>query len=595
MILQSLHSLYDRLTREPEYGVAEPGFSQQKLSFAVVLAPDGTLRAIQDEREEQEIPQKSGKKKLVRKPRLQVVPGQAKPSGSGMNPCFLWDNATYMLGHDSKGNPERSRACFDSFRNRHLEAEKAMDDPGFSAVCRFLEAWRPEQAVEFPILAELSTGFGVFRLQGETHYLHDRPAIQAWWRQGLVGAEEKSGGAKGMCLISGRSDQTLARLHEPKVKGVRGTQGAGAPLVSFNSESFTSYGKEQSFNAPVSEAAAFRYCTALNALLDGPLKERHRFSMAGDTVVFWTGQKTITEATIGRFFTGPGPTSEPEAQDQESRRRIEGVLNALRQGSGQLESLGDAPAMPFHVLGLSPNAGRISVRFWHVSTLADFIDRLRDHFNALTIVPQHGPDSKHPDPEFLPVWRLLSETARESKDIPPLLGGGLMRAILGGGPYPTALAVAILRRIRADRIINYPRAAMLKAWLTRSPQWKGDLSVSLDTERIEPSYRMGRLFAALEKTQEEALPGISATIRDRFFGAASATPGVVIPRLLRTYQHHLAKLEPPGARINREKLLQEIMEGVDEIPKSLSLDEQGLFAVGYYHQRQSFFTRKDEK
>ncbi|MBF0109519.1 MAG: type I-C CRISPR-associated protein Cas8c/Csd1 [Magnetococcales bacterium] len=598
MILQSLYHLYDRLAREPEYGVAEPGFSQQKLTFSVILTEDGTLNSIQDEREEITIPLKNGKSKQAMTAKPRIVPGQAKPSGSGIHPGFLWNNATYLLGYDTKDKPERTRACFAAFRKHHLELEQQIADPGFSAVCRFLESWSPERGVDFPHLAELNTGFGVFRLQGALEYVHDRPIIQAWWRRNLPGSVPEEGdkeNVRGMCLISGLPDQSMARLHEPKIKGVHGTQSAGAPLVSFNDETFTSYAKEQSFNAPVSQHAAFRYCTAINALLDGPRKGRHRFSLAGDTVALWTGQKTVSEDLLAGFFTdGAGGNRQDDAQDVETLRHMEGFLMALRHGSGNLNVIGDDPMTPFYLLGLSPNAGRMSVRFWNVSTLGSFIECLRDHYSALKIAVQHGPDSKHPDPEFIPVWRILRETVRDTKDIPPLLGGALLRAILGGGPYPNALAAALIRRIRADRVINYCRAAMLKAWLTRSAHYQGEPPVSLDSERTEPSYRMGRLFAALEKTQEEALPGINATIRDRFFGAASATPGAVMPRLLRTYQHHLAKLNP-GAKINRERLIQEIMNGIDKIPKSLSLEEQGAFAIGYYHQRQSFFTRNEAK
>ena len=237
------------------------------------------------------------------------------------------------------------------------------------------------------------------------------------------------------------------------------------------------------------------------------------------------------------------------------------------------------------------------MRFWHVSTLGDFVERLRDHFQALEIV--RPPQGK----AFPPVWRLLRETALqgEAKNVAPFLEGALMRAILGGGPYPDVLAAAVIRRIRADhddkqhphRKINYLRVAMLKAWLNRSPSWEGEIKVSLDTARTDPAYRLGRLFSALEKTQEEALPGINATIRDRYYGAVSAAPGSVVPRLLRTYQHHLAKLYP-GAKVNRERLVQEIMSGLDHIPKTLSLEGQSLFAIGYYHQRQDFFIRKSD-
>lgn len=252
------------------------------------------------------------------------------------------------------------------------------------------------------------------------------------------------------------------------------------------------------------------------------------------------------------------------------------LLRALRNGGGELCALGDDPDVPVYLLGLAPNAARLSVRFWQTDTLGHLFDRLKDHYDALRAVPQFEAGSKRPDPEIPLAWRLLRETARESKDIPPLLAGARMRAILNGTPYPDSLASAVVRRIRADRAINYYRAAVLKAWLTRLDKPQGELSVSLDTERTDPAYRLGRLFAVLEKTQEDAQPGINATIRDRFYSAASATPSMVFPRLLRTYQHHLVKLVP-GAKVNREKLVQGIFEELETVPPHLNLQAQVLF------------------
>jgi CRISPR-associated protein Csd1 len=226
------------------------------------------------------------------------------------------------------------------------------------------------------------------------------------------------------------------------------------------------------------------------------------------------------------------------------------------------------------------------VRFWHVATLGQMVDKLKAHYDALRLRR-----SSDKDPEFPAVWQILRQTGRESKDIPPLLSGPLMRSILTGSRYPQGLFNAVLNRIRADHEITFLRAAIFKAFLIRNHQL--DIPMSLDTTRTEPAYLLGRLFAALEKTQEDALPGINATIRDRFYSAASATPGTVFPRLLRTYQHHLSKLDG-GYKVNRERAVQQIMGGLNDMPGHLPLEGQGLFAIGYYHQRQDFFTKKDK-
>jgi len=585
MILQSLDRLYDRLADDSAYAIAPAGYSLQKITYAVVIHPDGRLHGISDLRDH------SGKKPL---PILRLVLGQSKPTGRGLNPCLLWDSSAYQLGHvgprQAKESIEkygkravRTQEAFVAFRDHHLASESEIDDPAFSAVCRFLEEWQPECGDDHPLLSEITTGFGLFQVLGETRYLHDYPAIREWWRRQEEADHTASSGT--ICLITGQSG-AIAPIHEPKIKGVGGAQSSGALLVSFNCDAFTSYGKSQSHNAPVSEGAAFRYTTALNGLLSGPRSNRHRFSLGDTTIAFWTGKATTTETWLGALLSGNLPE---EAQDGAALQQIEILLQALRNGSGELKALEDDPATPIYLLGLAPNAARLSVRFWYTDTLGNLFDRLKAHYDALRIVPQFEAGSKRPDPEFPPAWMLLRETARESKDTPPLLAGALMRAVLNGTPYPDSLAGAVIRRIRADRSINYCRAAILKAWLVRLNRTQGGIPVSLDTERTEPAYRLGRLFAVLEKTQEDAQPGINATIRERFYSAASATPSMVFPRLLRTYQHHLAKLHP-GAKVNREKLVQEIVAGLENMPPHLNLETQALFAIGYYHQRKALFT-----
>lgn len=566
MILQALNAYYERLMADPDVEVAEYGFSQQQIAFCVVLNADGSLHEIRDER-------LSDDKGKLRNQSL-VVPGNSKPSGSGINPCLLWDNAAYLLGYKADDpKPERTRESFEAFRDKHLALERQIDTPAFQAVCRFLESWQPDTAVEHPLLAELKTGFGVFRLRGDKQYVHEDATIVDWFRGQLVPGGDSDAVEAGQCLITGAS-ATIARLHEPKIKGVWGAQSSGAALVSFNCDAFESYGKAQSSNSPVSERAAFQYTTALNYLL-APGSKR-RLSVGDTTVVCWTAEPSPMEDWFTEFIN---PSA--SAEDATQLGKVRPVLDATSQGAFPPE-LGP-PDTPFYVLGLAPNAARISVRFWYVSTVGQFVERVRQHFADLAICRGQK------DLTYPPLWRLLRETVREAKEIPDLLEGALMRAILTGEPYPQMFYSALLRRIRADREVRFVRAAAIKACLIRN--YHQEVPMALDPDRPEPAYHLGRLFAEFEKTQEDALPGINDTIKDRYFGAASSTPASVFPRLIRMNQHHLGKLEK-GNRTYHDRRIQEIASKVDGFSSHLSIVDQGLFAIGYYHQRRDIFTKK---
>lgn len=578
MILQALNSYYQRLEADPNADVATFGYSRQKISFCVVLNDDGTLHEIIPETDDS-----SGNPR----PKSLIVAGGAKPPGSGINPCFLWDNTGYLLGYKPDDDkPERTLQTFEAFRQKHLDLKGVIDDPEFHAVCEFLSQWNPSDAAQHQTLADTSTGFGVFRLRGQTHYVHERKAVVDWWNRQLIAPDTAAKSTVvGQCLLTGHTGP-LARLHEPKIKGVAGAQSAGASLVSFNDSAYESFGRSQSYNAPVSEAAAFQYGTALNQLLR--TENGRRIQIGDATTVFWTESPSPLEDVFGCIVDLGRVPAEDEAQ----KNRIRNLLHRIATGEDVASmEIGD-PDTPFYVLGLSPNAARLSVRFWYVCTLQELVSALKQHFADLEIIR-----SKR-DPEFPAVWQLLRETARESKDIPPLLSGAVMRSILTGTAYPQMLFAAVIRRIRADREIRAIRAAILKAFLNRnsrlgiSPLAK-DISMALDPDRPEPAYQLGRLFAELEKTQEDALPGINDTIKDRYFGAASATPGSVFPRIIRMSQHHLGKLEH-GAKIHRERQIQEICGRFDNFPSHLNLNEQGLFALGYYHQRQAIFTKKEK-
>jgi len=586
MILQSLNELYSRLADDPAYEIAPPGFSPQKIGFRIVIKPDGTLFDIQDARS----PDETGKLQNT----VMLVPGESKPSGSGLNPCTLWDNSAYLLGYKKpdkdplKAEKEMARALetFAACAKHHLAIELEINDSAYSAVCRFLDKWTPEQISNFPIIEELGTGFGIFQIQGEKKPVHESTAIQDWWMRSQA-AEEP--GDPAQCLLTGEM-LPIARLH-PKIKGVTGAQSSGASIVSFNANAYESYGKSQSYNAPVSETAAFRYGTALNSLLSGPKSQKHRIRIGDTTTVFWTDKPSVVEDCFADIFSG-GSQATIEMQDATKRAQLQRLLDAIRSGSGY-QDFGELET-PFHILGLAPNAARISIRFYHRSTTADLLTNLHDHQHSLEIVRQFTEQTgnRFPDPEFPAVWQILRETSRAADDIPPLLGGALARAIIEGTPYPEGLFSAIIRRIHADRTINYLRAATLKAVLIRNHNQT--IPTMLDTENTDPAYLLGRLFSALEKTQEDALGNVNAGIRDRFYSAASATPASVFPRLLRTYQHHLSKLNG-GSKVNRERIVQDIVASIEAsgFPNQFALKKQGIFAIGYYHQRKDFFTKKE--
>ncbi len=611
MILQALASYYERLLKDPEVDIPEPGFSKEKIHFEIILAPDGSLRAVGNIQEKPE----KGRKLL---PKFLAVPEKAKGRTSlAIVPNFLWDRVDYALGADMKGDAERSQKLFESFRTKaHRVGDSiSADDPGMRAALSFLDSWNPERTDEIPNWNEVLEATGatvVFRLDGELGYIHESPAVKSAWLRYLGESESTE---KAMCLISGECGP-VTRLHH-SLSGIRNANSTGAFLVSFNADAYFSYGKTYNQNAPVSERAAFAYATALNHMLSpgGGQKAKladtaeglriasygdkapppRRTIMAGDaTTVFWTETPTRAEEDFLSFFDIKEESD--TAHDKALLLRLGAVVDAVRRG--QEPPVWDPdPKTPFYVLGLSPNAARLSVRFWQESTVAEMLARLGRHFADIEIEKANPKNPSYPS-----LWRILIEIAplRKTENIPPNLGGEMMRAVITGGEYPRSLVSRIIGRIRAEQDVTYLRAALLKAYYVRALRFgrvfnnvsASEVAVSLNTESTNPGYRLGRLFAVLEKAQQDALPGINATIKDRFFGAASATPRSVFPRLLRLAQHHMAKAEYGYASDNR---IAEIMEGLpaESLPAHLDLDGQAMFALGYYHQRNALYRKKE--
>ncbi|WP_165070009.1 type I-C CRISPR-associated protein Cas8c/Csd1 [Paludisphaera rhizosphaerae] len=573
-LLPALIAYYHRLEADPNAVVADFGFSIEKIHAQVVLEPDGSLFGFEDVREEVQ----RGKKKTT-VPRSILVPDGGGRAGTGMKPFFCWDNTGYALGRDTKGNPSRAAEMFAAFRDLHHSfRDELSDDVGFAALCRFLDGWEPARAAALPNWEELAGLNVVFRLRGRAGYVHQSEKVKAAWLRRSASDAEADPRLTGLSLVSGERDE-LARLH-PSISGVAGANTTGAAIVSFNLNAFESYGKSQSYNAPVGVRDAFRYTTALNRLL---ADDSRRVRIGDATVVFWSDRETAADAeSVFTAFFADGFNVEDPAEHKATVERVEGFLKAAQQ-----VRLGDAitdPEAPFYVLGLSPNASRLNVRYWLVGTVHQFAERLATHVKQLDMI-----GARQNDPLF--IRRLLLESAREPKDIPPQLAGEFARAVLSGLRYPQAMFGAIIRRIRADARINHPRAAILKAFLIRN--FDLEVPVALDKNHPDEAYQLGRLFATLEKTQEDATDGkLNTTIKDRFFGSAAATPASVFPRLLQLHHHHMRNLEHEGHRIARGKLLGEIVGRIASFPRHQPLERQGLFYIGYYHQRQDFFTPK---
>ncbi|MEJ7686898.1 MAG: type I-C CRISPR-associated protein Cas8c/Csd1 [Variovorax sp.] len=591
MILQALNRNYERLLARGEKDLSASGYSPEKISYAILLRPDGTVVDVADVRDT------SGKKPV---PRLLEVP-QPPKRASGISPCLFWDKTSYVLGVSA--GSKRADKEHEAFKALHRQCLADQTDPGLQALLAFLNDWTPERFKSLPFKEEMLDANFVFRLDGEQSYLHQRPAakaVRASFRSTPKDEDDDKDSAARMCLVFGEK-LPIARLH-PAIKGVNGAQTAGASIVSFNLKASGSYGKSQGENAPVSEQAAFAYTTVLNHLLRRGEHNRQRLQIGDATVVFWAETDDAEEAqaaeSLLQLFFDSKSTDEQEAE------KLRHVLDDVSQGRPQALSAFDPhldPGTRMFVLGLAPNASRLSIRFWQSDTLDAFARRAAEHAQDLRIEPL--PWKAAPS-----AWRLTLATApsrdgrSKAEDVPPQLAGELMRSILSGARYPRSLLTNVVMRMRSDGDISGVRVALCKGVLVRDQRLgvyndKEEVPVSLDKQSIHPGYRLGRLFAVLEHAQRSALGGqVNATIRDRYYGAASATPASVFPMLLRNTQNHLGKLrkEKPGMAVTLERDIRDIVNGLGErFPRSLRLEDQGRFAIGYYHQSQARFTKAD--
>ena len=574
-LLEALARCYDRLE-----GVEGPGWSREKFGWAVVIDAQGEPIDCIDLRDTSR-----------RKPNatLHTVPAGVKRA-SGIAPNFLWDKTSYSLGCTA-GRSKRTADEHEAFVQANLERLAGTSDAGLIAFRRFLERWRPDRFENDPFRPDMLDANIMFRLDTDDDvFLHQRPAARR-----LVDVRPLPSAKTIVCLVTGDRGP-VARLH-PSIKGVEGAQSAGASLVSFNLPAFESYGMTQGENAPTSEAAAFKYGAALNRMVARDSRNRVKRPIGGATVVYWADASNASSARAADAWFGDALSGDVE--DEDEARKVGEDLERLARGVPLSEIRSRIePGTRFHVLGLSPNVARLAIRYWLSDDLDTLARRLAVHHEHLRLEPV--PWRRPPGVNSL----LAHTTALQGKfeNVPPLLAGEVMRAILTGTTYPRTWLAAAIMRLRAgdDPALGW-HAAAIRAVLTRQrekvsrPRKEIGPPMSLDRDHPNIGYQLGRLFAVYELAQRAALGrSVKSTIRDKYFAGASSAPASIFPLIIAHGQNHLARVrkDKPGWAAMIEREVEEVMGRITptvpfSLPRSLRLEDQGEFAIGYYHQRKT--------
>lgn len=576
MILQALVKQYENLERQGK--VSGLGWCQAKVSYELDLSKNGDVLGVTSRK----IEEMRGKK-TVWAPASLIVPEMVTRS-SGVSANFLCDNSKYMLGIDVQGTNQRVIDCFQATREKHRSVLKNAQGEIARAILAYFEKWDPQKAEQHPVIREnweklTESGNLIFSVEGQE--AHEDEEIRTCWEQYR---EQDDGERKGLCLVTGRKTE-ISRIHKV-IKGVPGAQSSGAALISFNAPAFESYGKEQSYNAPVGKYAEFAYTTALNYLLT---QRDYTFSLGDAMVVYWaeSGKEEYQKC----FFDILRPT-------KDNQKKLKDIFDSLKEDTKvYLENAEMDPEQKFYILALAPNAARLSVRFFYMNSFGKILQNIAEHYERLSIVKPAWAEQ-----DYLGIRDMLNETVNQkSKDKTPIsnMSSLVLQAILSGSRYPASLYTDTLIRIRAENgKITWGRAAIIKAYLNRNYGWKkGERFMGLKEECTDTAYVLGRLFSLLEAIQKEANPSITTTIRDRYFNSACATPASVFPVLIKLKNSHIKKLERDkgGAKIYYEKQLTDIMGRLEEFPKRLSLEQQGQFTLGYYHQQQKRYEKGEEK
>ena len=581
MILQSLANYYIRKSRSPRSGenVAPYGMEYKEIKFLIEIDEEGNFVNLTDLR--------GGGKRG----KILLVPKAAGRSGSAswQTANLLWDHYGYVLGQPQagKGNSNAEGQLRSFIAKMESLPEELKKEEDIAAVIKFYKKGEYKKVLENPLWPECRKIAGcnmTFRLYYESRAVTENPKLIEW-AASATEAEPEEGGVVGRCLVTGEIGE-IARTHA-KV-GVGGNQ---ANLVGFQKNSgYDSYGKEQGYNAPVSKKAEFYYTTALNMLLSS---KSNRVSLGNVTLLFWAEPRTLSEedaanaelAVRALIYGSKDETADkPDAGTANAKNIFESIFTG-RVPTGTEDK--------FCVLGIAPNKARLSVVFWKRGAIKEIAANIRRYFSDVELL--RGDEALRPS-----IYDILrsSEFQGKMENVPSNMIPAMVYSIFNGTPFPSSVFGHIMERIRAERNPNGVRTAFVKAYLNRKYRnTKGaEIEVSLDKNNMNTAYRLGRLLAVLQKLQEEANPGLNATLMDRFYSSMSSTPAAVLPTLLRLKNHHLSKVHV-GRKIIFEQLLTEIFSGVEQggVPKHMSLEEQGDFAIGYYHQREDLFRGKADR
>lgn len=597
-MLNDLVRYYEILATDENSTVPKEGYGTANVSFSLNIDDYGNLINISSCK----VP---AGKKMVARP--MTVPEPVKGRTNKILPDFLFGNSSYVLGVDNKGKRDRSRDCYKAFKEHNISILRNVNCKEAKAVIKFLEKWDPEKAFDNPLIKEnldeiLKGAIFIFRYYGKED-IHNVPEIQEAW---MEYKSKLSPNPIRQCLVTGKP-APIAVLH-PDIKGIYKGQSMGNKLVSYNDTAYESYNstkeKKQGLNGPVSEYAAFAYGTALNSLLSN---ERNKIILGDTTVVFWAESTSKVYPDMFSLLLDCSPLYENEKKiirSTEAEKAIKAVLESISRGKKtdvvEVYKKAVDENIKFYVLGMSPNAARITVRFYLKDIFGSFAEKIEQHYEDMSIQKQY-------DNEFdsVPLWRILSETVSKKSDdktVSAYLLTSLMRAILLGGNYPVSLYQTILQRIHAEQDINYYKASIIKAYLLRKSRkakndmYKEVLTLALNDNTNNRAYLLGRLFAVFEMVQKDVNPNIKSTIRDKYFTSACTTPAATFPTLLSLVQHHISKSD---YGVYYDRIIGEIMDKLnienDPFPKRLSLDDQGIFYLGFYHQRNKFYKGKESK
>ena len=572
MILKALYDYYNRCGNLPA-----PGMEEKEIGFVIVISKEGKFLRFEDCRTDKTI----GRVYLVKK-------HVSRSSAAVAN--YLYDNSAYVLGYSDKDDSEKNQLYFNTFVEKVQSIlDRMPDNSDIRTLMNFYAQGREaihSEVEQDPLWEDikknLSKKYSVFsfRIEGDLRILAEKKELMQ------TNEGTKNDNSRGLCMVTGVQGELVDTTTATMIQGSQAT----AKLVAFQVNSgYDSYGKEKCGNAPISHEAEFAYTTALNTMLRRD--SRNKSTVGNRTFVFWVSSNDkAAEQAEESLFDLLGYSEEKKDNPNAKIEQVRKVFTAIYSGSLST-SLEDR----FYILGLAPNSARIAVVYWSETPLRDFAGKILRHFDDMEII-----DTRKDRKPYMGIKDILSAVTLGGKqsEATPNLPESIIKSIFLGTPYPYTLLSACIRRIRAEsgdgNAARITRIAIIKAFLNRQNVNDKRMEIMLDKRNTNQGYLCGRLFAVLDRIQEDA-NGISS-IRERYMNAASSTPSSVFATILNLSSHHLENLSNEGKKVFYEKLKQEIIDKIssDGFPAHLDLQDQGRFFVGYYHQRQDFFNKKEE-